>query len=84
MKATYKESDAHVLVVEDFLGITAFELLISTTLIYNKGATYLDQLDDLGERMGISKQLLPNRPILSSLSTIDILEFFDNILSGGP
>jgi hypothetical protein len=82
IETTYKESDAHILVVEYLLGISSFKLNHQYQPHYQrKSETYLDQLDDLGERMGISKQLLPNRPILSSLSTMDVL---NDILGGGP
>jgi hypothetical protein len=78
---THKESDAHVLVVKYILSMS-FKLIISTSLGLS-GKTYLDQLDDLGERMRISLQLLPNSPILSSLS-LDIVKLIHNFLSCGP
>jgi hypothetical protein len=44
--------------------------------------TYLDELDDLGEGVRISLQLLPDRPLLSSLAAI--LELMNDLLSGRP
>jgi uncharacterized membrane protein YjgN (DUF898 family) len=78
---THKESNAHVLVIKYILSMS-LKLIVSTSHPANV-ETYLDQLDDLGKRIRISLQLLPNSPILSSLS-LDIVKLIHNFLSCGP
>ena len=88
---THKESDLDILVIEDLLCVT-LELGQSAELkgIQRRGGTYFDELSELRERMRISFQLLPDRPLLSCLSTVMEFrlevrfEFLDNLLSSGP